>query len=248
MAIDLERHGHVLVVTLNRPEVANAMDPETMAAFGTALTDAEHDDDVRVVVITGAGDRAFSAGMDLKAFAAGERPEDGPGLDVLMRRVYPKPTIAAVNGASVAGGFELMLACDLVVAAEHARFGIAEVKRGLVAAGGGTTLPARIPMAVALELGLTGELIDAPRALRLGLVNRVVPAPSLMHEALALANQIAQNGPLAIRVTKQLMYHAAATTDWDEIHRAVLPVFESDDAREGAVAFAEKRLPRWTGH
>jgi enoyl-CoA hydratase len=249
MSVDFERRGAVAIVTLNRPDARNALDPDTIRGLGRAFTEAEADEGVRAVLLTGAGDRAFCAGMDLKAFAAGRRGAEGegPGLEVLTRRVYPKPVIAAVNGTAVAGGFELMLACDLAVAAEHAKFGIPEVKRGLVAAGGGTRLPQRIPIAVALELGLTGNLIDAERALALGLVNRVVPAERVLDEAIGLAEEIASNGPLALRVTKELMVEQAGAFDWERVRAATAPVFASEDAREGAMAFAEKRAPVWKG-
>ncbi|MET0144733.1 MAG: enoyl-CoA hydratase-related protein [Ilumatobacteraceae bacterium] len=247
--VQVEDHGDVRLVRLNRPHAANSLDPDTIGALGRAFADAEHDDRVRSVVLTGAGDRVFCAGMDLKAFTKGRRgAADGPGLDVFMRRTFPKPIIAAVNGTAVAGGFELVLACDMVVAAEHARFGIPEVKRGLVAAGGGTRLPRRLPLAIALELGLTGEMIDAQRALALGLVNRVVPATDVLATAFELAAAVSANGPLAVTITKQLMYdEVAGVSGWDHIRDVSAPAFASADAQEGATAFAEKRLPRWTG-
>jgi enoyl-CoA hydratase len=249
MTVLVEQHDAVTVVTINRPEARNALDAETMAGIGEALVAAEHDSAVGAVVLTGAGDRAFCAGMDLRAFAAGGEMIDKsrPGLEVFTERVYPKPIVAAVNGTAVAGGFELMLACDLAVVAEHARFGLPEVKRGLVAAGGGTNLPRRIPLALALELALTGETVEAEQALRLGLVNRVVPGDRVLAEALALAGTIARNGPLAVKVTKELMVAQARGAARDEIAAAAAPVFASADAKEGAVAFAEKREPRWTG-
>jgi enoyl-CoA hydratase len=249
MTVLVEQRDAVTVVTINRPEARNALDAETMAGIGEALTAAEHDSAVGAVVLTGAGDRAFCAGMDLRAFAAGGAMIDKsrPGLDVFTERVYPKPIVAAVNGTAVAGGFELVLACDLAVVATHARFGLPEVKRGLVAAGGGTNLPRRIPLALALELGLTGETIEAEQALRLGLVNRVVPGDQVLAEALALAGTIARNGPLAVKVTKELMVAQAGGAGRDEIAAAAAPVFASADAKEGAIAFAEKREPRWTG-
>ncbi|MFJ8816447.1 crotonase/enoyl-CoA hydratase family protein [Amycolatopsis thermoflava] len=249
MSVLVERHDAVTVVTINRPEARNALDAETMAGIGEALVAAEQDDDVRAVVLTGAGDRAFCAGMDLRAFAAGGAvvDESRPGLEVFTERVYPKPVIAAVNGTAVAGGFELVLACDLAVVADHAKFGLPEVKRGLVAAGGGTNLPRRIPLALALELALTGETFDAARAAELGLVNRVVPGDQVLGEALALAATIARNGPLALRVTKELMLAQAQGAGRAEIAAATAPVFASADAKEGAIAFAEKREPRWTG-
>jgi enoyl-CoA hydratase len=249
MTVLVEQHDAVTVVTINRPEARNALDAETMAGIGEALVAAEHDSAVGAVVLTGAGDRAFCAGMDLRAFAAGGEMIDKsrPGLEVFTERVYPKPIVAAVNGTAVAGGFELMLACDLAVVAEHARFGLPEVKRGLVAAGGGTNLARRIPLALALELALTGETVEAEQALRLGLVNRVVPGDRVLAEALALAGTIARNGPLAVKVTKELMVAQARGAARDEIAAAAAPVFASADAKEGAVAFAEKREPRWTG-
>jgi enoyl-CoA hydratase len=185
--------------------------------------------------------------MDLKAFLAGGMEVDGPGLDVLTARVYPKPVVAAINGTAVGGGLELALACDLLVASEKAKFGLPEVSRGLIAAGGGTRLPRRIPLAHALELGLTGEPVGAERVREMGLVNRVVPAAEVLPTALTLAERIATNGPLALRVTKELMYAEIGDPDREALAAAVKPVFDSDDAREGARAFAEKRAPRWTG-
>jgi enoyl-CoA hydratase len=254
MSVTLEQRGSVLIVTLNRPAQHNALNGEMMSAIGRAFADAESDDSVAVVVLTGAGDRTFCAGLDLKAFAAsGSTPasSDGPGLSVLMGRTYPKPIVAAANGSALAGGFELLLACDLIVAGEHAKFGIPEVKRGLVAAGGGIlTLPQRIPLAIALELGLTGETIDATRAQELGLVNRVVPASSVLAEATRLAELIAANAPLAVRFTKDQMYAATQGVDDDARRRfnELIPfIFASKDAYEGARAFAEKRAPVWVG-
>ena len=247
-SVDVERVGAVTVITINRPERRNALDPATMAGIGRALVDAETDDAVRCVVLTGAGDKAFCAGLDLRAFAEGGVSMDNlpsPGLDVLLERVYPKPIIAAINGAALAGGFEIMLACDLVVAAEHALFGIPEVKRGLVAAGGGTRLPLRIPLPLALEFGLTGEPVDAVRARELGLVNRVVPAADVRREAVALGETIAANGPLAVAATKELMWAEVGGMSIAAVGVRTKPVFESEDAREGAVAFAQRRPPVW---
>ncbi|MEV3964224.1 enoyl-CoA hydratase-related protein [Nocardia sp. NPDC050193] len=249
MSILVERHDAVTVVTLNRPEVRNALDGATVTAVGQVLAAAEHDDTVRAIVLTGAGERAFCSGMDLKAFATGASltTETGPGLAIFTQRIYPKPIIAAVNGAAVAGGFELVLACDLVVAAEEATFGLPEVKRGLVAAGGATNLPRRIPLPLALEIALTGNWMTAARAFQIGLVNRVVPRDQVLSEALSLAQTIASNGPLAVRITKELMVPQATGATGVEIGAATAPVFASNDAQEGAVAFLEKRPPRWTG-
>ena len=249
MSVECERHEGVLLVRINRPEQRNALDLPTIEGLGAALSVAETDDGVRCILLTAAGERAFCAGMDLKEFAAGKLVLDPsrPGLEVLTQRIYPKPVVAAVNGIAVGGGFELILACDIVIAADHAMFGLTEVKQGLVAGGGGTRLPRRIPIAVALEMGLTGDLVDAHRAHALGLINRVVPRETLQAHALELAMRIAQHSPLAVRVTKRLMLEEMGAGNWDHIHQSVAQVFGSEDAREGASAFAEKRAPRWTG-
>jgi enoyl-CoA hydratase len=188
-----QRVDHVLVATMNRPEVRNALNPELIDELAAVLREGDADPQTRVIVLTGAGP-AFCAGMDLKAFTRGGKFD---GLVWFLREGVRTPVIAAVNGPAMAGGFELLLACDLVVAADHARLGISEVKRGLLAAGGGTTLADRIPLAVALEMGLTGEPVTAERAREIGLVNRVVPAGQLLDETLALARQVAENAPLA---------------------------------------------------
>lgn len=249
MSIECERHKGVLTVRINRPERRNALDPRTIEELGAAFCAAETDDSVRCVLLTAEGNRAFCAGMDLKAFAAGEIETDPgrPGLEVISQRIYPKPIVAAVNGIAVGGGFELMLACDIVIAADHARFGLTEVKHGLVPLGGGTRLPGRIPLAVALEIGLTGDLIDAQRAYALGLVNRVVPREQLHADALDIAIRIAANSPLAVTITKRLMLEEMGGGNWDHINQSIAQVFASEDALEGARAFAEKRAPRWAG-
>ena len=252
--VQRQRRGHVEILTINRPEARNAINAAVSRGLGEAFDELTEDPDVWVVVLTGAGDKAFSSGMDLKAFAAGEGPEvsgASGGFGGITRRSFPKPTIAAVNGDALAGGFEIMLACDMAVAADHARFGIPEVTRGLVAAGGGLIrLPKRLPSAVALELALTGDLVDAARALQLGLVNRVVPGAQVLDEALGLAERIAGNAPLAVAMSKDVMTRAAEVSEaegWKISNAAMRVVFASDDAREGPVAFAEKRSPRWTG-
>ena len=249
-----ERHGHVELVRLNRERARNAIDGATARLLGATFDELTEDSDVWAVVLTGTGDRAFCAGMDLKAFAAGEVTEiltARGGFAGIAARSFPKILIAAVNGVALAGGFEIVLACDLVVAADHASFGIPEVRRGLVAAGGGLIrLAKRIPPAIALELALTGESIDAERALAYGLVNRVVAAERVVEEALALAEAICANAPLAVKVSKELMKRSldvAEAEAWELNNALTAPVLVSNDALEGAVAFAEKRAPNWTG-
>jgi enoyl-CoA hydratase len=234
-----ERTGAVLVATLNRPEARNALNPELIDELSAVLREADADPAVRAIVLTGAG-TVFCAGMDLKAFAKGGGKFDG--LVWFFREGIATPVIAALNGSALAGGFELALACDLVVAAEDAKLGIAEVKRGLFAAGGGTTLADRVPLAVALEMGLTGDLVTAADAKQFGLVNRAVPAGQVREAALTLAARIAENGPLGVAMTKKLMRERR----WAE-PAEVESVFRSADAAEGARAFAERRAPVWTG-
>jgi enoyl-CoA hydratase len=234
-----ERAGNVLVLTLNRPQARNALDPELNDALSDAMRAADADPRVRTVVLTGAGP-VFCAGMDLKAFAKGA---DMTGFVWFYTEGIGKPVIAALNGSALAGGFELALACDLIVAAEDARVGIPEVKRGLFAAGGGTTLPARIPLAVALELGLTGDPITVSRAREIGLVSRVVPADRVRQEAMSLAERIAENAPLSVAITKKLMRERR----WGSPEE-IAAIFRSADAMEGALAFAERRPPVWTGN
>jgi enoyl-CoA hydratase len=249
-----ERRGHVEILTINRPEARNAINGAVSKGLADAFDELAQDDDAWVAVLTGSGDKAFSAGMDLKAFAAGEGAavmNANGGFGGIARRSFPKPVIAAVNGSALAGGLEIMLSCDLVVAADHATFGIPEAKRGLIAGAGGLfRLPKRLPLAIALELALTGDPIDAERAYALGLVNRVVPRHELMEEALVLAERIAENAPLAVRYSKSVMLRAVDAdeeTGWKLTDEAVGVVFSSSDAMEGPVAFAEKRKPNWQG-
>lgn len=235
-----------LVLTIDRPDAGNALNSAVGKGFVDALADAATNPEVRSIIVTGSGERIFCAGMDLKAFAAGEdMTAVSDGLALLSDN--PKPVIAAVNGTAVAGGFEVVMRCDLVVAADHAKFGIPEVKRGLAAAGGGTRLPTRIPLQVALEMGLTGEPISAARALELGLINRVVPAAEVMAAALDLAALINANGPLGVQATKRLMREEVGADNSAHVRAVTAPVFASEDAREGAIAFAEKRAPNWKG-
>lgn len=246
-----ERRDHVQLLTINRPEARNAINRATALALGSLLDEAERDDDVWVVVLTGAGDKAFSAGMDLKAFAQGEVPITDQGFAGITNRDFPKPLICAANGAALAGGFEIMISCDMVIAADHARFGIPEASRGLIAGGGGLIrLPKLVPLAVAYEMALTADPIDAARAYELGLVNRVVPGPDVLEAALALAERIAANAPLAVRTSKAVMKRARELTEaesWPINNDAFARIGASADALEGAVAFAEKRPARWSG-
>ncbi|MET0378489.1 MAG: enoyl-CoA hydratase-related protein [Spongiibacteraceae bacterium] len=247
------RENSVEILTLNRPDQRNSLSPELLEELSAALEEAENSGEIRVVILTAAGDKAFCAGMDLKAFAAGSddrKPRSTKHFEAFIEGRFPKPIIAAVNATAVAGGFELMMSCDLAVVAESAKFGIPEVKRGLFAAGGGVLLPARIPLAIALELGLTGEPIDAARAYQLGLVNRVVKAEAVIPTALELAQKIAANGPLGVAITKKLMWACAETgagATRSLLKASIDPVFKSEDAVEGARAFAEKRTPQWRG-
>jgi enoyl-CoA hydratase len=246
-----ERRGHVEVLTINRPEARNAINKATAVALGAALNDCDADDDVWVVVLTAAGDKAFSAGMDLKGFAAGEFPTTPQGFGGITKREFSKPLIAAANGSALAGGFEIMISCDMVVAAEHAKFGIPEASRGLVAGGGGLIRLAKlIPLAVAYEMALTADPIDADRAYELGLVNRVVPGDEVLDVAVALAERIAMNAPLAVRTSKSVMRATREVPEaeaWATSDDAMATIMRSADAMEGAVAFAEKRAPNWQG-
>ncbi|WP_291797164.1 crotonase/enoyl-CoA hydratase family protein [Brevibacterium sp.] len=246
-----EVRGNVLVITLNRPKAKNAANAAMAQQMVAALDRLESDDSLYVGVITGAG-KTFCSGMDLKGFVRGERPSiPGRGFLGLTEGRINKPLIAAVEGYALAGGFETMLACDLVVAAETAKFGVPEVKRGLVAAAGGVvTLPNRTHRAVAMEMALTGDIYPATFGKENGFVNTIVADGGALDGALELAQKIAKNGPLAVRVSKQLIIESQ---DWSEEEKfakqapIVDPVFTSADAKEGATAFAEKREPDWTG-
>lgn len=240
----------VLIVTINRPEAKNAMTKAAAEGIAAAMDRLDADDSLRVGILTGAGG-TFCSGMDLKGFLRGESPiVEGRGFGGVVQAPPKKPLIAAVEGYALAGGLELMIACDLVVASAGAKFGIPEVKRGLVAAAGGVMmLPDQIPERIALELALTGDFIDAPRAYDLGLINRVVDGPAL-DGAMALAATIAANGPLAVKVSKQIVKQSRGwpmDERYDRQAQLIAPVFVSEDAREGAAAFAEKRKPNWKG-
>jgi enoyl-CoA hydratase/carnithine racemase len=249
-----ERRGDVQILRLNRPDARNALNPELMAKLGLALGEAEANADVRVVVLTGTGDRAFCAGMDLRAFAEGSTPSKADaqgikGFDRFIQGDIGVPVVGAVNATAVAAGFELLLACDVIVVSESASFGLPEVKRGLFAAAGGVFLSSRIPLAVALELTLTGDTIDAKRAFALGIINQIVSADEVLEKAIELANRIARNGPLAVEVTRKIV--RTASTDMETAQSLATEwrpkVFASNDAQEGATAFIERREPVWTG-
>jgi enoyl-CoA hydratase len=246
-----ERRDGVLIITLNRPEARNAVNLALAEGVAAALDTLDADDDLAVGVITGAG-VGFCAGMDLKAFVAGERPWVGDrGFAGIVQRAARKPLIAAVEGFAVAGGLEIALACDLIVAGSGAKLGIPEVKRSLVAAAGALfRLPRRVPYGVAMELALTGDTITAERAYELGLVNRVTERDGAVDGALELAAAIAKNGPLALDATKatlQQQFDWSEEEFWQRQRELAGPVMASEDAREGATAFSEKRDPVWRG-
>jgi enoyl-CoA hydratase len=250
-AVLIERRERILLITINRPDQRNAVNAAVAAGIAGALDALDSQPALSVGVLTGAG-KGFSAGMDLKAFVAGERPHvAGRGFAGIVERPADKPLIAAVEGFAVAGGLEIALACDLIVAARGARLGIPEVKRSLVAAGGALLrLPRTLPRNVAMELALTGEPIDAERAHALGLVNRLADPGQALAAALELAEAIAANGPLALAATKRVLAESADWADAEFFARQseiVAPVMGSEDAREGARAFAEKRPPVWRG-
>jgi len=257
-AVLTERDGHVLVVTLNRPEARNAVDGALTLGLGTALEEAEADIEIRAVVLTGAGEVTFCAGADLKAISRGESLNP-PGTEAwgfagMVQHPISKPVIAAVNGTALGGGTELVLAADLAVVAEHATFGLPEVKRGLIAAAGGVfRLPEQLPRKLAMQVILTGDPIDAATALRWGLVNEVVPGPEVLDRALALAKRIAANAPLSVQASKRVALGLrdgtvpAEADAWAASNAAMMQVFTSEDAMEGPIAFAEKREPQWKG-
>lgn len=241
----------VAVFTLNRPEAKNAVNLEVAEALAAAIDEFEARPDMTIGILTGAGG-TFCAGMDLKAFSRGERPSiPGRGFGGLTEAPPTKPLIAAVEGWALAGGCELALSADLIVASREARFGIPEVKRGLAAAAGGLLrLPKILPYPIAMEMAITGDPLTAELAHHHGLVNRLTEPGQALTVARELAARVAANGPLAVRATKQVVSMAANYTDPDafvEQRKFIEPVFASSDAQEGALAFAEKRAPVWTG-
>ena len=250
-AVLTERRDGVLLITINRPEARNAVNLAVAEGIAASLDELDGDDALQIGVLTGAGG-GFCAGMDLKAFVAGERPWAGDrGFAGIAHRAADKPLIAAVEGFAVAGGLEVALACDLLVAARGAKLGIPEVKRSLVAAGGALRqLPRRLPYGTAMELALTGDPITAERGYELGLVNRLAEPGGAVDAALELAGAIAPNAPLALKATKAILRAQFGWSDdefWHKQGEISGPVFASEDAREGATAFSEKRAPVWKG-
>ena len=241
----------IMVVTINRPSAKNAVNLAVAKGIAAAMEELDSNDDIRVAILTGA-DSTFCSGMDLKAFVTGELPVvEGRGFAGLCKKPPAKPLIAAIEGYALAGGFEIAISCDLIVAADNSKFGIPEVKRGLAAGAGGLVrLPGQINLRIAKELALTGDFISSQRAFDIGLINRVVEAGSALEEAKKLAQSIAANGPLAVARSKQVIDNAS---DWTTENmfanqaEIVQDVFTSEDAIEGATAFAEKRAPNWKG-
>tara|TARA_R110001583_G_scaffold1893_2_gene14419 strand:- start:361 stop:1125 length:765 start_codon:yes stop_codon:yes gene_type:complete len=241
----------VMLITLNRPKAKNSVNLAVAKGVAAAMDELDSNDSIRCAIITGA-DNTFCAGMDLKAFVTGEMPViPGRGFAGLVEAPPKKPLIAAVEGYALAGGFEIAITCDLVVAASNAKFGIPEVKRGLAAAAGGLMrLPRQIPSRIAKEMALTGEFIDAARGYELGLINRVVEPGSALEGAKVMAKLIAANGPLAVIKSKQVIDESQDWTNenmYTKQTEVVNAVFTSHDAIEGATAFAEKRAPNWQG-
>jgi enoyl-CoA hydratase len=250
-AVLTEVSDGVMTITINRPNAKNAVNKDVAEGIAAALDALDADDNTHVVILTGAGG-TFCSGMDLKAFVTGETPYvAGRGFAGMVEKSTDKPMIAAVEGYALAGGCELAITCDLIVAADNSMFGIPEVKRGLAAAAGGLVrLPRQIPSRVAMEMALTGDFMSAERAMSVGLINQIAPAGEALAQAKALAAKIAENGPLAVKRSKQVIKESI---DWsqDEMfanqQEITSAVFSSEDAIEGATAFAEKRKPNWKG-
>ncbi|MDB5969169.1 MAG: short chain enoyl-CoA hydratase [Hydrocarboniphaga sp.] len=245
------REGGILVVTINRPEAKNAANHAVALGIAAAMDELDADPALRVAVLTGAGG-TFCSGMDLKGFITGDRPViEGRGFCGLTEAQPAKPLIAAVEGYAVGGGFEMAIACDLIVAASSARFGVPEVKRGLMAkAGGLIRLPRQMPSRIAMELALTGDFLSAQRGYELGMVSLVTEPGGALQAALAMAAKIATNGPLAVAASKKLINESQDWSSKEMFHLQLQytdPVFKSADAQEGAKAFAEKRAPQWQG-
>ena len=249
--VTLERNGHVLVITICRPEMRNAIDRAASEAIAQAMDELDSENNLTVGILTGAGAH-FCSGMDLKAFLRGERVElPGRGLAGIIETPPRKPVIAAVEGYALAGGFEIALACDLMVAADNSQFGLPEVKRGLMAGSGGLMrLPERIPRQIAMQYALTGEMMSAVEARQWGLVNQLTLPGEALAAAKVLAHQIAANAPLSVQISKQVVTEAShwpAHERWQRQNALLETIIHSKDAQEGARAFSEKRPPVWTG-
>jgi enoyl-CoA hydratase len=251
-AVLTERRDNVLLITIDRPEVRNAVNAAVAEGIAGALDELDREDSLSVGVLTGAGG-FFCAGMDLGAFVRGESPYFGDrGFAGIAQRASRKPLIAAIEGFAVAGGMEVALACDLIVAARGAKVGIPEAKRSLVAAGGALLrLPRRMPYHVVMELALTGDPLPAERFHELGVVNRLADPGAAVDAALELAFALAKNGPLALIASKRILqeqFDWSSAEMWQRQGEISGPVFASEDAKEGAAAFKEKRAPVWRGH
>ncbi|MEM9176032.1 MAG: crotonase/enoyl-CoA hydratase family protein [Myxococcota bacterium] len=243
----LERRGRVLVMTLNRPEAKNAVNTPLADAMVAATQQLDEDDDLTIGVLTGA-DGGFSSGMDLKAFAEGGPPAN---FGTFLRNGAKKPLIAAIEGFALAGGLEIALTCDLLVAAKGVKLGIPEVKRGLFAAGGGLfRLTSRVPYGTAMELALTGDPISSEQAQEIGLVNHLAEPGKALDAAIELAERIAENAPLSVAASKEIVHDSIGRPEaesWKAQDAYMGKIFGSEDAKEGAVAFAQKRKPEWKG-
>ncbi|OLT37995.1 enoyl-CoA hydratase [Actinomadura sp. CNU-125] len=250
-AVLTEEDGAVLTITINRPEAKNAVNSEVAQGIAAAMEELDTRKDLSIGILTGAGG-TFCAGMDLKGFLTGDNPiVEGRGFAGIVERPSSKPLIAAVEGYALAGGCEVALSCDMVVAAKDAQFGLPEPKRGLVAAGGGLLrLPQRIPFHIAMEMALTGDKYAAERMAELGFVNRLTEPGGALAAAKELALKVGENAPLALAATKKIIVESPDWSDaetWQKQQEITLPVFTSKDAQEGPAAFAEKRKPNWTG-
>lgn len=253
MSVDIEQRDHIVIITLNRPEARNAFNPEQTQALEQALDDFEANIDLRCAVLTGTGE-VFSAGADLKEIAAGNALKLATikgGFAGITKRERTKPVIGAINGPALAGGCEVALACDLLVASETASFGLPEVKRALVAAAGGLIrLPRAVGQSAAMEAILTGEPIPAQRAFELGMISRLVSPDQVLPTAVDLAEKIAANAPLAVYASRGLVARSFGESDeqlWNDSYKAMASMFATEDFREGPRAFVEKRAPVWKG-
>jgi len=262
MAVLFEKKGEIVIITINRPQAMNSLDGETLEGLNKAWIDFRDDPDLWVAIITGAGDRAFCTGGDLKSLSdyyssmtpaeRREKAEKGPGVGGITRNLdIWKPIIAAINGHCLAGGLEIALACDIRIAAENATFGLTEVRRGIIPAAGGTQrLPRIISLSKSLEMILCGDQIDAREALQIGLVSRVVPAEEVMTEAIKMAERICNNAPLAVRAAKEAIYRGLdfSLSEGLRLEQFLAePIRQTEDAKEGPRAFLEKRVPRFKG-